>query len=58
MTRTTLIAFFAFAVAACVAVTVFAVVDHTVFEIALAVALIALTAYAITRVTRSRGDDK
>ncbi|WP_158226736.1 hypothetical protein [Amycolatopsis vastitatis] len=55
MTRTTLIAFFAFAIACCVAVTVYAVVDHTVYEIALAVVLIALTAYAITRVVRSRG---
>ena len=38
--------------------TVFAVVDYTVYEIALAVVLIAFTAYAIARVAGSRGDDK
>jgi uncharacterized membrane protein YfcA len=58
MTRTTMIAFLAFAIAGTVAVTAFAVIDGTIYEIVFAVVLIVFTAYMITRVARSRDDNK
>ena len=56
MTRTTMIAFLVFAIVGTVAVTAFAVVDRTVYEIVLAAVWIVFTTDMITRVARSRGD--
>lgn len=54
MTRPALIAFLAFAVAGCAAVTAFAVVDRTVPGIVLAVVVIVFTASLVTKVVRGR----